>query len=122
MSQIAWTAGYFKKESRNEKVFILLETKENKMEQLNQVVEAKRQSQVQEQVSNLEGNLTALHSSIGNLVDRLSSVLRSSIPSEAEKGQDRMELVNLACTIEDFGDSVKSANYKIEDILERIEL
>ena len=84
--------------------------------------EVKRQSQVQEQVSNLEGNLAVLHDSIGKLTDRLSSVLRSSAPSEAEKGQDRMELVNLACTIEGFGDSVRSANYKIEDILERIEL
>ena len=91
------------------------------MEQLNQV-EVKGQSQVQEQVSNLEGNLTALHDSIGKLQDRLPSVLRSSVPSEAEKGQDRMELVNLACTIEDFGDSVRSATSKIEDILERIEL
>ena len=85
-------------------------------------LEAKRQSQVQEQASRLEGNLTALHDNIGKLQDRLSSVLRSSVPSEQEKGQDRAELVNLASTIEVFGDSIKSATYKIEDILERLEL
>lgn len=81
-----------------------------------------RQSQVAEQVSRLDGNLTTLHDNIGKLTDRLSSVLRQSVPSEQEKGQDRIELVNLACTIEGFGDSVRSANYKIEDILDRIEL
>lgn len=85
-------------------------------------VKPQRQSQVQEQASRLEGNLTVLHDNIGKLQDRLSSVLRSSVPSEQEKGQDRAELVNLACTVETFGDSVRSASYKIEDILERIEL
>jgi phage shock protein A len=81
-----------------------------------------RQSQVQEQVSRLEDNLTALHDNIGKLQDRLSSVLRQSAPSEQEKGQERAGLVVFADTIEGFGDSVKSATYKIEDILERLEL
>ena len=81
-----------------------------------------RQSQVGEQTNSLEGNLTTLHDNIGKLQDRLSAVLRSSVPSEQEKGKDSVELVVLACTIEGFADSVRSATYKIEDILERLEL
>ena len=83
-----------------------------------------RQSQVAEQTNRLEGNLTTLHNSIDKLQDRLSSVLRSSVLLEQEIGKDKdsEELVNLALIIEGFGDSVRSANYKIEDILERIEL
>lgn len=85
-------------------------------------VKPQRQSQVAEQVNRLEGGLIALHDSIGKLQDRLSCVLRSSVPLEAEKGQDSVELVTLACTIEGFGDSIKSAAYKIDDMLDRIEL
>ena len=84
---------------------------------------AQRQSQVNEQASRLEGNLTTLHDGIGKLQDRLSTVLRSSVPNEkATEGKDRQELVVLACTIEGFTDSARSATYKIEDILERLEL
>ena len=81
-----------------------------------------RQSQVQEQISRLEGNLTALHENIGKLQDRLAPVLRSSVPSEQGKGEERAELVVLACTIEGFADSVRLATYKVGDILDRIEL
>ena len=81
-----------------------------------------RQSQVDEQTNRLEGNLTTLHDSIGKLQDRLSAVLRTSVPSEQEKGKDSVELVVLACTIESFADSARSATYKIEDILGRLEL
>ena len=84
--------------------------------------EPQRQSQVAEQVIRLEGNLVMLHDNLEKLQDRLSFVLRSSVPSEQEKGQDRAELVHLACTIEKSGDSVRSATYKLEDLLERLEL
>ncbi len=84
--------------------------------------QAQKQTQVGEQTSRLEGNLTTLHDNIGKLQDRLSAVLRASAPSEQEKGKDRVELVVLACTIEGFAGSVRSAMYKIEDILERLEL
>lgn len=81
-----------------------------------------RQSQVAEQVNNLERNLPTLHDKIGTLIDRLSPVLKPSVPSETEKGKDSVELVVLAETIEEFGNSVRSAIYKIEDVLERLEL
>lgn len=61
-----------------------------------------RQSQVQERVEGLRGDLTVLHNSIGELIERLSSVLRPSIPSDVEKAQDRAELVSLAYAVEDF--------------------
>lgn len=93
---------------------------ENKIEQLE--AKPQRQSQVVEQVNMLESNLTTLHDSIEKLRDRLSSVLRPSLPSEQEKSKDSTKLVNFACTIKDFVDSIKSATYKIEDILDRIEL
>ena len=96
------------------------------MLQSNQIeaeAKAKRLSQVQEQMNSLDGSLAVLHDSIGKLTDRLSSVLRSSVPSEVvERDKERSELVNLACTIEGFGDSVRLTNYKIKDILERLEL
>ena len=92
------------------------------MSQLTPTVEPKKQSQVTEQTSNLESNLGVLHDVIGKLQDRLSSVLRTSVPSEKEKGKDRAELVILADTIEGFDDFVKSATSKIEDILDRLEL
>jgi uncharacterized protein YlxW (UPF0749 family) len=85
-------------------------------------VKPQRQSQVNEQVSRLEGNLTTLHDSIGKLQDRLSAVLRSSVLSEQEKGKDSVELVVLACTIEGSADSVRSATHRVEDILDRLEL
>lgn len=81
-----------------------------------------RQSQVQEQVDRLDSNSTTLHNSIGKLQDRLSTVLRSSVLSEQPVSKDREELVVLAGTIESFVDSVQTATYKIEDLLERIEL
>jgi hypothetical protein len=84
--------------------------------------ETKRQSQVTEQTNNLEGNLGSLHVQIDNLTDRLSSVLRSPEAPLAGEGKDRVELVVLAGTIQGFGDSVRSAINKIEDILERLEL
>ena len=104
----------------NSRLCFILKIKENKMEHSEN--EAKRQSQVTEQVNRLEGNLTALHDNIGKLTDRLVSVLGSSVSPEQEKGQDRPELVILACTIEGFDDSVQSAIYKIEGLLDRIEL
>ena len=81
-----------------------------------------RQSQVTVQINNLERGLPTLHEKIGTLVDRLSPVLRSSVPSEQAEGKDNEELVVLASTIEGFVSSVKSAACKIEDILERLEL
>ena len=81
-----------------------------------------RQSQVDEQTNRFEGNLAALHDSIGRFQDRLSVVLRSSVPSEQEKGKDSVELVDLACTIEGSADSVRSATHRVEDILDRLEL
>ena len=92
------------------------------MSELETTAKTKRQSQVAEQVIRLEDNLTALHDNLGKLQDRLASILRSSAPPEQGEGQDGAELVNLACTIEGFGDSVRVASYKLEDILERIEL
>lgn len=92
------------------------------MEQLERL-EAKpeRQAQVPEQTSNLKGSLEMLHDRIGNLTDRLSSVLRPETPGEKES-KDRAELVILAGTIQGFNDSVKSTISEIEDILGRIEL
>lgn len=82
-----------------------------------------RQSQVVEQTGRLEKNLSTLHTAIGNLTDRLSAVLRSSAPpSVVEKGKDSVELVVLASAFKGFGDSVKLATFKIEDIFERLEL
>ena len=84
--------------------------------------EVKRQSQVTEQTDNLTSNLGILHDRFESLAERLSSVLRSlEVPKQGE-GKDKAELVALACTIEGFDDSVKSVIYKIEDLLERIEL
>lgn len=85
-------------------------------------VKPERQSQVTEQINNLENNLEALHDSIGDLTDRLSSVLKSpEAPTEGES-KDRVELVILAGTIQGFDDSVKSAVSKLEDLLGRLEL
>lgn len=84
--------------------------------------EPKRQSQVTEQINHLESSLEALHDRIGNLTDRLSSVLKASeAPMEGES-KDRVELVILAGTIQGFNDSVKSAVSKLEDLLGRLEL
>ena len=93
------------------------------MPQIGQI-EAKpqRQSQVAQQINNLERGLLTLHDKIKTLVDRLSPVLKSSVPSESEEGKDSVELVVLADTIEGFVGSVKSATYKVEDVLERLEL
>ena len=84
--------------------------------------EAKRQSQVTEQINRLESSLEALHDKIGNLTNRLSSVLKApEAPMEGES-KDRVELVILAGTIQGFDDLVKSAVSKLEDILQRLEL
>lgn len=91
------------------------------MSQLTPTAEAKRQSQVTKQANNLKGSLEMLHDRIGNLTDRLSSVLKSEVPKEKES-EDKTELVILASTIQGFDDSVKSATSKIEDILDRLEL
>ena len=81
-----------------------------------------RQSQVTVQINNLERGLPTLHDKIKTLIDRLSPVLKSSVPSETEESKDSEELVVLASTIKGFADSVRSATCKIEDILERLEL
>lgn len=81
-----------------------------------------RQSQITEQIDNLEGKLGLLHNKIESLTDRLSSVLRSPEAPKERASEDRTELVLLAGTIQGFDDSVKSAIYKVEDILERLEL
>ena len=85
-------------------------------------VEAKRQSQVTEQINHLESSLEALHDRIGNLTDRLSSVLSSPEAPTQGESKDRVELVILAGTIQGFDDLVKSAVSKLEDILQRLEL
>lgn len=92
------------------------------MPQLEESEAPERQSQVTVQINNLERGLPTLHDKIKTLIDRLSLVLKSSVPSESGEDKDSVELVVLASTIEGFADSVKSATYKIEDILERLEL
>ena len=58
-----------------------------------------RQSQVTVQINNLERGLPTLHDKIKTLIDRLSPVLKSSVPSETEESKDSEELVVLASTI-----------------------
>ena len=81
-----------------------------------------RQTQVAEQSDRLNRNMVTLHDRIEQLVDRLSSVLKLAEPPLSGEGRDSEELVVLAATIKTFADSVRSAKYKIESILERIEL
>lgn len=93
------------------------------MEELGQTqVKPKRQSQVTEQINNLESNLGALHNSIGDLTDRLSSVLKAPEAPKEGESKVRVKLVVLASTIQGFDDSVKLAISKLEDILDRLEL
>lgn len=85
-------------------------------------VKPERQSQVTEQINNLESNLGALHDSIRDLTQRLSSVLKAPEVPKEEESITRVELVVLAGTIQGFDDSVKMAISKLEDILERLEI
>ena len=81
-----------------------------------------RQSQVSEQSDRLNRGLITLHDKLGQLIDKVSCILRPEPPKEGAEDKAKVELVVLATTIKTFGDSVKSANCKIEDILKRIEL
>ena len=85
-------------------------------------VKPERQSQVDGQTNNLQKNLSKLHDRIGTLTDRLSTVLRLSLPSESGEDKKEVELVALASTIQGSGNSVQLAVLKIEDLLDRLEL
>ena len=85
-------------------------------------VKPQRQSQVSEQLNNLEKGLVSLHEVINTLVARLEPVLRTELPSEECTGKDKNEVVPLASTLESHADSAKAARSKIDDILDRLEL
>ena len=82
---------------------------------------AKRQSQTTEHLSQTTEEISKLHDVIDNLTDRLSTVLRSDVPEKALQSE-MSDLVILACSIREFGFSVKAARAKIESILDRLEL
>ena len=83
----------------------------------------KRQSQVAGQINTLERELPQLHEGIDSLPKRLASVLRQPSPGSAKaESKDSEELVVLACTIQGFVDSVRSAREKIDNLLSRLEL
>lgn len=81
-----------------------------------------RQSQVTHQTNDLAKSLLLLHDKIETFTDRLSSVLRTSAPTQKTEDKEHQELVPLASTIENSGAFVKSAIFKLEDILGRLEL
>ncbi len=83
--------------------------------------EPQRQSQVDDQLMYLEASSKMLHEGIDRLFDRLAGVLRPPELSPAAE-EVETELVHLAKRIKGYGDSVKSAAYRVEDILNRLEL
>ena len=62
-----------------------------------------------------------LHSLIGTLTERLSSILRGETP-QTEKGKEDETLVPLADKIRENARSIESANERIENIINRLEL
>ena len=81
-----------------------------------------RQSQVTEQLNNLDRGIVSLHEAINALVARLELVLRKDVLNEQCVGKDKAEIVPLAYVLEGHADSVKMARDKIDDILDRLEL
>ena len=81
-----------------------------------------KQSQVTEQLNNLDGGIANLHETINALVSRLEFVLRKEPPTEQCAGKDKTEIVPLARILEDHADSVRAAKDKINNILDRLEL
>lgn len=80
-----------------------------------------RESQVEDQINGLNGELSRLHECIGSLTDRLGSVLTPESLME-KKEEVESNLVTLANTIRSCKDSVKDANFKIQDLTDRLEL
>jgi len=85
-------------------------------------VKSAEQSQVTEQLNNLDRGIASLHEVINALAPRLGLVLREGSPTEQCAGKDKTEIVPLARILEDHADSVRAAKGKIEDILDRLEL
>lgn len=82
----------------------------------------KRESQVSEQITHLEEFLGVLHDKIDRLTLRLSSALSAPTPPMEGTGKDRANLVPLAEKMQEFADSVRAADKKIGEIIERLEL
>jgi hypothetical protein len=80
-----------------------------------------RESHVGGQMNGLNIELSRLHESIGGLTDRLGSVL---VPEGLMEKKEEVEynLVPLANAIGSCKDSVKDANFKIQDLTDRLEL
>ena len=88
---------------------------------MNREEPSQRESHVGGQMSGLNSELSRLHESIGSLTDRLGSVLMPEGLME-KKEEEESNLVPLANDIRSCKDSVRNANFKIQDLTDRLEL
>ena len=82
---------------------------------------SQRESHVEGQMNGLNSELSKLHEGIGCLTDRLGSVLTPEGLME-KKEEEEPNLVALANNIRSCKDSVRDANFKIQDLTDRLEL
>ena len=88
---------------------------------MNGECKSQKDPQVLNQMGGLSKGLSILHENIDNLTSRLGSILIPESPSE-QKMDEKSSLVILADSIRTCKESVKDANFKVQDLIDRLEL
>jgi len=87
------------------------------------MADAQRQSLVRCELERLEKSITGLHNSIGNLNDRLSSILKSESPEKSNTcAKEAKESVDLSRILERYVSEIYDATSKIDSFITRCEL
>ena len=84
-----------------------------------------RQSQVSEQISDLERNASELEEATSSLLNRLDSVLRYDQPKEKPESKPSTvaeNIVSLAASIREINYRIVRQTKAIRDILDRLEI
>ena len=81
-----------------------------------------RETQVDQEKTNMGSNLERLRTKVSALQGRLDSILRQEPSKLSGEGCDRVSLVGLASEIRGFSEIVQTETEKIDDILDRLEL
>ena len=81
-----------------------------------------RETQVDQEKTNMGSNLERLRTKVSALQGRLDSILRQEPSKTSEDGYDKVSLVGLASEIRGFSEIVQTETEKIDDILDRLEL
>lgn len=81
-----------------------------------------RQSQVTEQMRDIEKYLSDLSENISSLSGRLDSVLREDQPKDAKEKAVDQAIVPHAHHLREMAGSIKNSSRRISDIIDRLEI